>query len=80
MQSEEFQQPEISKKGIILAVRKLKRKKAPGPNGIRNEAWKAGLGVLIEPSHKCINEVWKKRKMPKSWREGDVKPIHKKGN
>ena len=61
-------------------VRKLKRKKAPGPNGIRNEAWKTGLGVLIKPLHKCINEVWKKGKMPKSWREEDVKPIHKKGD
>ena len=70
VQSEKFQQPEISKEEIIRAVRKLKRKKAPGQKRIRNEAWKEGLGVLIGSLHKCINKVWKKGKIPKSWREG----------
>ena len=65
-QRKEYQQSEISKEEIIRAVRKFKRKKAPGLDGIRNEAWKARLGALIEPLHECIKEVWKKGEMPKS--------------
>ena len=57
----------------------MKRRKAPGPNGMKNEAWKEGWEYLIGPMHKCINEVWMKGEIPEKWKEGIVKPIYKKG-
>ena len=41
----------------MRAIKKLKKKKAPGPNGIRNQVWKEGGGIMMENLHKCINEV-----------------------
>ena len=35
-----------------------------------------GWEKLKEP----LNKVWKKGKIPESWREGRVKPIYKKGD
>ena len=78
-QREEFRESETTKKEIIRVIRKLKRKKAAGPDGIKNEAWKAGLLQLIDPLHEYINIAWKREKFPRSWKEGVVKPIFKKG-
>ena len=58
---------EIARFEIRRAIRKLKRRKAAGQNGIKNEAWKEGGDILIENLHKCINEVWIK---------GVVKPVY----
>lgn len=37
---EEEEDEDISRKEIIIQLRKLKKRKAPGENGIENEAWR----------------------------------------
>ena len=72
---------EITEEEDCKVVKKLKNRKAPGEDRIKNEAWKAGWEKLKGPLTYCLNEAWKKKgKMPESWRKGRVKPIYKKGN
>ena len=52
-------------------VKKLKNRKAPGEDKIKNEAW----GKMKGPLTYCMNEVWKKGKMPE--KEGLKRYIRK---
>ena len=52
-QREEFHEAEIRREEIYKAIKKLKRRKAPGPNGMKSEAWKEEWEYLIGPMHKC---------------------------
>ena len=60
-------------------LRKIKLKKAPGPDKIHGEMLKrlgaAGKDVLL----KLINSTWKKGQIPKAWKAAHVIPIPKKG-
>ena len=61
------------------AVRQLKSKKAPGPDGIHNDMLKH-LGTqakkfLLE----IFNQSWTQGKVPKQWKDAEIIPIHKKG-
>ena len=67
----------ISPKEINNAIKSLKRSKAPGPDGIPNEA-------LIEANRKTrmmylkvINEILKERKPPQQWQTGHIKRLYK---
>ena len=55
-------------------------KKAAGEDGITNEAWMIGENELREDLRNIFNEIWKRGEIPKEWKIGTIKPIHKKGD
>ncbi|XP_070182474.1 uncharacterized protein [Littorina saxatilis] len=61
------------------ALRKLKNKKSPGPDGISNEMLNhlgsAAVGKLLD----IFNLSWKEGQVPQVWKEATIIPIHKKG-
>ena len=61
------------------AMKRLKQRKSPGPDGITNEmlinAGKPALYKLLE----IFNKTWQEGSLPQSWREATMIPIHKKG-
>ena len=64
---------------LSFALRKLKGGKSPGPDHVHNEMLKHlgtyGRKALL----KLINLTWEKSKIPKSWRNAHIVPIHKNG-
>lgn len=60
-------------------LKKLKKGKAPGQDGITNEAWIIGKEELEEKMTNIINGIWRGDKVPEEWKIGTVKPIFKKG-
>ena len=59
-------------------IDKLKRKKAPGRDGIKNEVWINGTDKLTNRVTEIMNEVWRGEGFPRKWREGVICPIYKK--
>ena len=60
---------EITKEEIIRVIRKLKRKKAAGPDGIKNEAWRAGLLRLLDLLHEYKHSM-EEGKVPEELERG----------
>ena len=69
----------ITMKEIEAAIRQLKCKKAPGPDGVTNDMIKhlgpAAKKALLE----LFNESWKNGTVPALWKKATIIPIHKKG-
>ena len=69
----------ITMKEIEAAIRQLKCKKAPGPDGVTNDMIKhlgpADKKTLLE----LFNESWKNGTVPALWKKVTIIPIHKKG-
>ena len=69
----------ITMKEIEAAIRQLKCKKAPGPDGVTNDVIKqlgpAAKKTLLE----LFNESWKNGTVPAQWKKATIIPIHKKG-
>ncbi|MGH3053611.1 MAG: hypothetical protein ACRDL7_01375, partial [Gaiellaceae bacterium] len=62
-------------------VHRLKDRKAPGPNGIPIEAFKAMDNNNLRMMHKLMLDIWtEKRENPAEWHEIALKLIPKKGN
>lgn len=71
---------EPSDREIDEKIVKLKKKKAEGGDGIKNEAWIFGRGKIRTRLKEVIKEVWRGGYFIDDWREGIVTPIHKKGD
>jgi hypothetical protein len=63
-----------------VAIRKLKRYKAPGSDQIPAELIQAGGETLRSEIHKLIMLIWNKEELPQQWKESIVVRIHKKGD
>ena len=74
-----FNRP-ISKEEILIALRKIKRKKAAGPDGIIGELLKNAGGGVIHFFVQFFNALFQKGIFPDKWSEGIVLPLHKKGD
>lgn len=61
-------------------MRKLKRRKAPGENGIENEAWELMPKEIGEVLYKLVKKIWKDGGIPEEWNKGIISPIWKKGD
>lgn len=73
--SEEFTTEQLEK-----IIQRMKRNKAPGPDGIKNEAWIYCNWEVIEELTNIINKCWPGCGFPESWRNGAVVPVYKKGD
>jgi hypothetical protein len=68
--------PEPSAADVEVAVRKMKRYKAPGSDQFPAELIQAGgRGILHSEIHKLITLTWNKEELPHQWI-----PIHEKGD
>jgi hypothetical protein len=70
---------EITREELEQQLRKLKRKKAPGMDGIQNESWIYGTEREVDRLLEIMNGVWKGEGFPQEWKEGIICPIYKKG-
>jgi hypothetical protein len=70
--------PEPSAAEVEVAIRKVKRYKAPGSDQIPGELFQAGGKTLHSEIHKLIMLIWNKEELPHQWKETIVVPIHKK--
>jgi len=70
---------EITREDLIRQLKRLKRGKAPGEDGIVNEAWRYMAKEIGEGLWKLINNIWKKGGIPEDWNKGIINPIYKRG-
>jgi hypothetical protein len=65
---------------VEVAIRKMKRNKAPGSDQIPAELIQAGEETLHSEIHKLIKLIWNKEELLHQWKESIVVPIHKRGD
>ena len=64
---------------VEAAIRQLKSKNAPGPDGVTNDMIRH-LGPLPKKTILALfNESWKTGSVPALWKKATIVPIHKKG-
>jgi hypothetical protein len=72
--------PEPSAAEVEVAIRKLKRYRAPGSDQIPAQLIQAGGETLHSEIHTFIMVIWNKEELPHQWKDSIVVPIHKKGD
>ena len=70
----------ISVAEVLLAIRKIKPRKAAGPDGIIGEIIKHAGGRVTDFFVKFFNTLFDKGIFPDSWTESIVMPLFKKGD
>ena len=70
----------ITENDIRHHIKKLKKNKSPGLDGISNEMIKAGSNVLTPILVKVFNKLLNEGKFPKSWGQGLISSIHKESD
>lgn len=75
----EEDETEITSGEVEKELKKLKKRKAPGQDGIMNEAWMIGKELVKDNLTETLNQIWKRENVPDKWKIGTVKPIFKKG-
>ena len=74
-----FNRP-ISIEEVELAVRRLKLKKAAGPDGIISEILKYASTLVVPFFHRYLNKLFDSGTYPDSWCESVILPLYKKGD
>jgi hypothetical protein len=69
-----------TKEEVKVAVDKLKNNKTPGPDGIPSEILKEGYKYMENRVYELTVQIWNEERIPSSWVEDLICPIHKKGN
>lgn len=75
---EETEQQQMREE-LIAQLKKLKKGKAPGEDGIENEAWRLMPKEIGEVMWKLLSNIWKNGDIPDDWNKGMICPIFKKG-
>ena len=70
-------EPEFSNQEIIKVIQNLKPGKAPGPDGIPNEAMKAADRQTLQIFRNETNKILKSMTIPQQWKEGSLKRLYK---
>ena len=78
--SDSFLNRPISKEEVLLALRKLKNKKAAGPDGIIGKMLKNSGNYVLDFFVKFFNALFEKGVFPERWTESIVLPLFKKGD
>jgi hypothetical protein len=72
------EETEITAEEVERQIRNLKKRKAPGRDGVQNEAWRYGTERIVERMVELMNGVWRGEGFPVDWRDGVICPIFKK--
>jgi hypothetical protein len=75
----EKMETEITVEEIERQIKKMKKKKAPGRDGVQNEGWIYGTEGIVERLVEVTNGVCRGERFPVDWREGVICAIYKKG-
>ena len=70
----------ITQDEIITSAKAMKNKKACGYDSISNEMIKCSIIAMMNVLHKIFNHVLRLEIFPKSWAEGYINPLFKKGD
>uniref|UniRef100_A0A2D4LJG9 Reverse transcriptase domain-containing protein n=1 Tax=Micrurus spixii TaxID=129469 RepID=A0A2D4LJG9_9SAUR len=65
---------------VNWAINKQKNDKAPGPDGLPAELYKAQQDILSTKMFIIFNEVLDEAKIPQSWNDATITVIPKEGN
>jgi len=69
-----------TKEEVKAVVDKLKKSKAPGPDGIPSEILKERYKCMEHRIYELIVQIWNEERIPTSWAEALICPIQKKGD
>ena len=67
----------ITLKEVKAAIKRLRRGKASGTDGIPNEFMMKGGAGVVEVVWKLVQKVWREEEIPDEWAEGLVVPLYK---
>ncbi|XP_018406521.1 PREDICTED: uncharacterized protein LOC108782692 [Cyphomyrmex costatus] len=70
----------IRREEINIEIERLKKGKAAGIDGIRNEAWMKGGDKVGKKLEEIYRKIWEGEGFPDKWRTGVVVPIWKRGD
>jgi hypothetical protein len=69
-----------SREEIERALKYLKNNKAAGADSIAAELLKNGVPSLVDAFHEVIHQAWTSETLPRSWTEGVLCSVFKKGD
>jgi hypothetical protein len=75
---EENVELDLDEMDIELAIKELKKYKAPETDGLPAQLFKYGGDILNKYLYKLISEIWTKEEMPADWKVGLICPIYKR--
>ena len=71
----------VSIEEVKEIIKKMKKKKAAGEDGLKNEIWINGGEKLLSKVTSILDRIWKgEEQVPKRWKLAVVSPILKKGD
>ena len=77
--AQEGMEHEITMAELKKAIKKLKKKKSPGPDGVTNEMLQHLGKSALEKLLDIFNLSWRQGQVPQCWKEARMIPILKKG-
>lgn len=75
-----LEMPDFTEDEVKSAIRTLKKRKAPGIDGIMAELLQAGGEHTVTALHCLFQKVHEKEQIPEDWGKAIITPIYKKGD
>ena len=75
----QFNLKQVSQSKVAKALRKMKKKKSAGIDGLSQESLVMGSDVLVNPLTSIVNSSISNGEFPAAWKEALVTPVLKKG-